>query len=91
MRRRAVSLPPVLWALWASGAVLAVVAIASPLEVRYLYALAPAVALLAADGLGGLREQPGGRLWIAILVLGQAWLAARGVQQAVMFAYRPPL
>ncbi|HVQ29189.1 MAG TPA: hypothetical protein VMV21_06410 [Vicinamibacteria bacterium] len=91
MRRRAVCLPPVLWALWASGAVLAVVAIASPLEVRYLYALAPAVALLAADGLGWLREQPGGRVWTAILVLGQAWLAARGIQQAVMFAYRPPL
>ena len=90
MRLRRGSLPRPFFALWASGGVLALVAILSPLEVRYLYALAPAVALLAADGLLWLRGQRMGKLLAFVLLLIQAGLAARGLVQAVVFAYRAP-
>ena len=69
---------------------LALVAIVSPLEVRYLYALAPAVALLAADGLLWLRGQRMGKLLASVLLLMQAGLAVWGLVRAVVFAYRPP-
>jgi len=89
-RLRAISLPRAFLALWASGGLLALIATLSPLEVRYLYALGPAVALLAADGLSWLRGQRGGLLFASVLFMSQVGLAARGLVQAVVFAYRLP-
>ena len=90
MRLREGSLPRPFQALWVSGGLLAMVAIVSPLEVRYLYALAPAVALLAADGLLWLRGQRMGKLVASVLFVTQAGLAVWGLVQAVVFAYRLP-
>jgi hypothetical protein len=64
----------------------------TPLEVRYLYAVSPAVALLAADGL--LRAaQPGPRsaLWRAsagVALTGQAVLFLTGAGRAIFDRYR---
>jgi hypothetical protein len=76
-------------ACWLAGAGLALLATLSPLEVRYLYALTPAAALLAAEGLSWLVRQRGGVPAVAVLALVQLGLAARGIVSAILFAYRP--
>jgi hypothetical protein len=76
--------------LWIAGTILALVAVATPLEVRYLYALAPAAAVLAADALQRMSARRGGRLLVAGLLLVQGGLAAAGIVRAVLFNYRSP-
>jgi hypothetical protein len=77
-------------AYWLAAAALALPAVVSPLEVRYLYALTAPVA--AAAGLGAVRLHARGGGWrIAGWVLGAAMLA-RGtvnIAEAVFSRYRP--
>jgi len=76
-------------AYWLAGLVLAVPAIVSPLEVRYLYGLTAAVALSAGAGAARVHAQ-GGRWRLAgwALVLAQIVLGARGIAEAVVVRYR---
>ena len=77
-------------AYWAAGAVLALPAIFSPLDVRYLYALTVPLAAAAGAGLVRLRER--GRAGAAaawLLLAGQAAWGLRGLVEAVAFRYRP--
>ena len=68
---------------------LAVPAIVSPLEVRYLYGLTAAVALSAGAGAARAHAQ-GGRWRLAgwALVLAQIVLGAGGIAEAVVVRYR---
>ncbi len=82
-------------ALGLAGVPFVLAAAVSPLEVRYLYAVAPAVAVLAAFGLGAIREAgPSGpvrrlgRLAMGLLTLAQAWLLLQGVARALFERYR---
>ena len=73
---------------WA-GVALAFVAIVSPLEVRYLYALTLPLAMVAAEGLEALLARgAGGVALAALLLLWQAGLAAQGIIEGVLRRYR---
>ncbi len=73
----------------AGAALLLLPAVVSPLEVRYVLALAPAVAALAADGTCRLWARGrGGRLAASALLLTQAGLAASNLVDALLFRYR---
>ena len=76
-------------AAWLAGGVLALLAVVSPLEVRYLYALT--VPLAVAAGAGALRltrKGLGGRLVATLLVLAQAAQAAANGVDALLRRYR---
>jgi hypothetical protein len=78
-----------LTAFWITGAILAAAALASPLDVRYLYALTPCVAVAAAEGIavGWLR----GIRWrwaVVALAVAQVVLACRALLEAVFVRYR---
>jgi hypothetical protein len=66
-----------------SGALLLAAALLSPLEVRYLYALGPALAL--GGGAGVVRFRP----WSLVLLGLQAVLAGRNALEALLARYRP--
>lgn len=77
-------------AYWAAGLALALPAIVSPLEVRYLYGLTAAVALSA--GAGAARLEAGGgprRVAARVLCIAQAALGARALVEAIVIRYRP--
>lgn len=77
-------------AWWVGCGLLAVPAIVSPLEVRYLYALAPAVA--AAGGRGAVALYARGGAWRAAavtLVAGQVAIGGWNLAEAVLVRYRP--
>ena len=77
-------------AWWIACGILAVPAILSPLEVRYLYALTPAVA--AAAGRGAVMLHAGGGLRRAFawaLAAVQAATGAMNLAEAVFVRYRP--
>lgn len=74
---------------WMSGIVFFGLAVATPLEVRYLYALSLPLAVAMADGILWLgRRGPLG--WSAVTALGawQVWLAWQGLAEAVLTRYR---
>ena len=75
-------------ALALAGAPFLLAAVVSPLEVRYLYAVAPVVALLAADGIVALAGRLRGRLLAGLAVALQSWLAVAGLVRAVLERYR---
>jgi hypothetical protein len=76
-------------AYWAAGLVLAVPAIVSPLEVRYLYGLTAAVALSASAGAARLEAAGGARRVAArILCIAQAALGAHAIAEAIVTRYR---
>lgn len=78
-----------LLAFWAGGLVLLAAAVASPLEVRYLYALTLPLSVAAADG--ALRLARGGRLGLALAAGLLAWqvvIAWGVVAEAVLTRYR---
>lgn len=78
-----------LTALWLAGAALAVAAVVSPLEVRYLYALAPVLSVAAATGAAALWVKGTfGRALAAALLLGQLVLAGRHLAEALLARYR---
>ena len=79
-----------LLAYWAAGAALLVLALVSPLDVRYAHALALPLAIAAAEGACRLwRRGRVGRLGVAALGLVQALFAGRNVVEAVLWRYRP--
>ena len=89
-RSRASALDRDLAAFWWAGAFLALVAVVSPLEVRYLYALTVPLAVAAARGARGLAAQGRGGFWLAALLVGaQLWLALAGIEDALLHRYRP--
>lgn len=78
-----------LTAVWCTGAALALVAVISPIEVRYLYAMGFAVSVAASNGVARLSER--GRLlgfagWG--LVAWQGFLALQGIREIVVERYR---
>ena len=77
-------------AYWAAGAALAVLAIVSPLDVRYLYALT--VPLAAAAGAGFVRLRERGRAGLVaawLLFAAQVAWGLRGLVEAIVYRYRP--
>lgn len=88
-RRSGTTLDRDLAAYWAAGAVLAVPAIVSPLDVRYLYALT--VPLAAAAGAGFVRLRERGRAGAAaawLLFAAQAAWGLRALVEAIVYRYR---
>jgi len=88
---RGVRLERDLTAYWLAGGLLALAAVFSPLEVRYVYALT--LPLAVAGSLGFHRLASSGRrggVWLAsILLCAQAGLGAWGIVRALLFRYRP--
>jgi hypothetical protein len=81
--------PRDLAAYWLAGLVLALPAIVSPLEVRYVYGLTAAVALSAGAGAARLEAAgPAPRLAGRLLVLAQIVLGARAIAEALVVRYR---
>ena len=79
-----------LGAYWLAGLALAVPAIVSPLEVRYVYGLTAAVALSAGAGAARLHAAGGARRWAGgVLVLAQIALGVRAIAEALVVRYRP--
>ena len=77
-------------AFWLAGSALFFLALVSPLEVRYIYALSLPVAVAAARGLFRLYDMgPTGRAAAWLLVAGQIAIAGHGVVEAVLHRYRP--
>ena len=75
---------------WLMGLVLFGVALLSPLEARYVYALTIPVSVAAAHGLVLLWDAGlGGRVAASGLLAFQAALAAREIVEAVFLRYRP--
>jgi len=76
-------------AYWIAGAALALPAVLTPVDVRYLYALTLPVAVGAAWGLAALfGGGAAGRLLGTLLFGLQCALAARGILEAVLYRYR---
>jgi hypothetical protein len=75
-------------AYWGAGAVLAAAAVVSPLEVRYLYALALPLAVAAAQGVIVLGKRRDTAFAAALLVALQAALLGREVVEALVYRYR---
>jgi len=87
--KRGLELERDLRAFACGAAALALPAVLSPLEVRYVLALGPAVAWLAAEGAWRLLGHGSmGRLAAASLLLGQAVLGAHNLVHALLFRYR---
>jgi hypothetical protein len=78
-----------LLAFWIGGALLAVPAVLSPLDVRYLYALTLPLAVGAAAGLERLgRFGPMGTALAVVLLGSQGALAVHGIVYDLLFRYR---
>jgi hypothetical protein len=78
-----------LTAYWMAGAALALPAVLTPLDVRYLYALTAPVAVAAAWGLVALATKgTAGRLLGAVLFGAQCALAIGGILEGVLHRYR---
>jgi hypothetical protein len=79
----------VLLAAWAGGAALFALALVSPLEVRFVYALAPALAVAAARGAQQLAAAGvPARLAAFALLAGQLVLAVANFVEAIVHRYR---
>jgi hypothetical protein len=77
-------------AYWAAGAALALPAILTPLDVRYLYALTVPLAAAGAAGLVRLGQRGRtGALAAWLLLACQAAWGLRGLVEAVALRYRP--
>jgi hypothetical protein len=76
-------------AYWAAGALLAVPAILTPLDVRYLYALTVPLAVAGGAGLVRLRDRGrAGAVTAWLLFAAQAAWGLRGLVEAVVNRYR---
>jgi hypothetical protein len=77
-------------AYWTAGAALALVGLASPLDVRYLHALGLPLAVAVSEGAFRLWSLGlAGRISVVALALAQAAAAARNVLEALLWRYRP--
>jgi hypothetical protein len=89
-RPRAGGLDRDLAAYWTAGLALAVLAAASPLDVRYLHALGLPLAVAAAEGSFVLwGKGAAGRIAVLALAAAQVALAARNLVEALLWRYRP--
>ena len=78
-----------LMAYWLAGALLAVAALVSPVDVRYMYALAPILAIAACFGFVRLWQRGiPARLLALALIAWQATLGVRNMAEAVYWRYR---
>jgi len=78
-----------LLAFWVAGAALAVAALISPVEARYLYALTLPLAVAAGQGVIELAKGPQATRWtLAALVLAQLGLALANLRDDLYFHYR---
>jgi hypothetical protein len=76
-------------AYWIAGLALAVPAVISPLEVRYLYGLTAAVALSAGTGAARLEAAGGASRVIGrVLLVAQAALGTHAIAEAIVTRYR---
>jgi len=83
------SLPRDLACFWIAGGLLAALAVVSPLDVRYLYALTVPVAVAAAEGVvAGWSRGLVARLVVLGLLSLQLALAGRGLLEALLLRYR---
>jgi hypothetical protein len=76
-------------AYWATGLALAILAVTTPVEVRYVYALTLPLSIAAADG--WLRLRARGKAATAVgaaLLAGQCVVAAQAIVEAVFHRYR---
>jgi hypothetical protein len=88
-RPRSRALDRDLTAYWGAGVVLAVASLVSPLDVRYLHALAIPLAVAVAEGCVRLWSRGSvGRIAVAALSLAQVVVAGRNVAEAVLSRYR---
>lgn len=79
-----------LLAYWLAGAALALLAVVSPLEVRYLYSLGFPLAVAAGSGLCRLLSgRAAARVLGWSLLAAQTGLAAYGLAEKVLLRYRP--
>lgn len=75
---------------WLAGLALAAAAVVSPLEVRYIYALGAPLAVAAAAGFEALSARGAAGCAAAWGLLAvQAWRAAGGIVEAILYRYRP--
>lgn len=78
-----------LLAFWLGGLALLALAVLTPLEVRYLYALTLPLAVAVADGALVLWARGRAGRLVALALLGwQAWLCGQGLAEAVLLRYR---
>ena len=76
-------------AWWGAAVVLLVLAVVTPLDVRWVYALGPAAAVAAAGGVARCWSSgTPGRLAALLLLAIQGWLGAAAVWQALWERYR---
>jgi hypothetical protein len=86
---RRAPLPAPLWALVLAGLPFFAAALVTPLAVRYLYAMAPAVAALAASALVSPEAPPGPVRWLARLAgVAQVLWALQEVARGILERYR---
>jgi hypothetical protein len=77
-------------AFWVAGLLLAIPAVVSPLDVRYLYALTLPLAVAAAGGFETLAARGAwGRASAWGLLVLQTLQAGRGIVEAILYRYRP--
>jgi hypothetical protein len=77
--RSSLDAAPAFRALFGAGLLALILALVSPLEVRYLYALTPALAAAAAHGTLRLLRTRAGTVLVAILVVAQCSIALPGL------------
>jgi len=78
-----------LLAFWIAGAGLAILAVLSPLEVRYLHALTLPLAVAVALGADRMMERgPAGRFLAWALLVGQSAVAVGGIVEGILYRYR---
>ena len=78
-----------LLAYWIAGGLLALTAVVSPVDVRYVYALAPVLAVAASSGLVRLWQRGGGARFLGVVLLAwEAVLGTRNMAEALLWRYR---
>jgi hypothetical protein len=78
-----------LFAFWIAGGGLAMLAVLSPLEVRYLHALTLPLAVAIAVGADRLLERgAAGRFLAWALLAGQGAVAVSGIAEGILYRYR---
>jgi hypothetical protein len=76
-------------AYWIAGGLLASAAVVSPVDVRYVYALAPVLAVASASGFIRLWQRGGAARFLGLVLLAwEAVLGTRNMAEALLWRYR---